>query len=133
MLLKYMEKWPGFVRHIYSLIIILFGWVIFASDEWPTFVSFVRGFFVPSTGFWSSMGIYELTTHLIILAIGIIGSTRLPMIAYEKLFKIKDNDIENGRSAVAVVSADIYLLIVLLLCIATLVGDSYNPFLYFRF
>ena len=132
-LLKYMEKWPGFVRHIYSLIIILFGWVIFASDEWPTFVSFVRGFFVPSTGLYSSMGIYELTTHLIILAIGIIGSTRFPMIAYEKLFKIKDNDIENGRSAVAVVSADIYLLIVLLLCIATLVGDSYNPFLYFRF
>ena len=132
-LLKFMEKWPSVIRHIYSLIIILFGWVIFASDEWNTFVSFMRGFFAPSTGVYSSMGIYELITHAMILAIGIIGATRLPMNVYERIFKIKDHDVENGRTAGAVIATDIYLLLVLFLCIATLVGDSYNPFLYFRF
>ena len=132
-LLKFMEKWPGIIRHIYSLIIILFGWVIFASDEWTTFVSFIRGFFAPATGVYSSMGIYELITHAMILVIGIIGATRLPMNIYERIFKIKDHDVENGRTVGAVVTADVYLLLVLFLCIATLVGDSYNPFLYFRF
>ena len=132
-LLKFMEKWPSVIRHIYSLIIILFGWVIFASDEWNTFISFIRGFFAPATGVYSSMGIYELITHAMILIIGIIGATRLPMNIYERVLKIKDHDVENGRTVGAVVATDVYLLIVLFLCIATLVGDSYNPFLYFRF
>lgn len=132
-LLKYMDKWPNVCKHIYSIVIFIFGWVIFASDKVEVFTSFMNGFFNPATGAVSNNGLYMLSTHFIIILIGIIGSTRLPIRLYEKLFKIEDGKIEEGRSVGAVIFADVFLILIFLLCVATLVGDSYNPFLYFRF
>ncbi|MCB5531974.1 MBOAT family protein, partial [Erysipelatoclostridium ramosum] len=30
---QYVEKWPGAVRHIYAMVLILIGWVLFFSPS----------------------------------------------------------------------------------------------------
>ena len=75
--------------------------------------------------FIDNMAKYILSTNFIMLALGIICSTRL----------VK-NIIDNIKSTLR--KKDIFFivtmnLLILIISIAYLVGESYNPFLYFRF
>ena len=55
--------------------------------------------------------------------IGVVGSTPLAMTLWEKLRNRK----------LMPLAESVLCLAALLLCTASLVSDSYNPFLYFRF
>ena len=61
-----------------------------------------------------------------LLVLALIGSTTLPVRAWERL----SGRVDHGA---AVALRTVGVTVILLLSIAFLVGDSYNPFLYFRF
>ena len=82
-------------------------------------------FHLNGTSLVNSEGLYYLKNYFIIIVIGIILST--PIIS--KLFKKLESKQTNLRS---ILITGIYIGI-LVLSTASLVSDSYNPFLYFRF
>ncbi|MBE7026637.1 MAG: MBOAT family protein [Ruminococcaceae bacterium] len=122
-LLKLLEKLPHFVAHIYSIILILLGWVIFAFDSLSKGFAYFKAMIgISSNGFIDASAIYSINSYAVIFIIGIIAS--LPLC--KKLF-----DKYTGRTRYVLMG--ILSLISLAVCTIYLVSSAYNPFLYFRF
>ena len=114
--LKILEKAPKFVSRIYTLIIIMFSWVLFTSTDLKDIGTFFTS--LGSKPFFSGEVTSFLLQYGILFIIGILFSTPKPKEMFEK-----------QKEAVQIVM----LTIVFILSIAALVAGNYNPFLYFRF
>lgn len=114
--LKILEKAPKFISRIYTLIIIMFSWVLFTSTDLKDIGAFFTS--IGSKPFFSVEVTSFLLQYGILFIIGILFSTPKPKEMFEK-----------QKEAVQIVM----LTIVFILSIAALVAGNYNPFLYFRF
>lgn len=128
-LLKYLDKAPSFISHLYTLLVVLFGWVIFAFDDFSMGLRYLGWMFggegVP---FLNNQSTFTLLANLIMLMILVLGATPLP----GKLARWVMGKLENRQAASAVVET-VAMLAMFLICVAYLVDSTYNPFLYFRF
>ena len=119
---KLLDKAPALIRHTYSLILILIGWVFFSarnlSDSF-SYLSRMFSFSAPST-----LEIYHFVRNIPFLLLLALGSTQLPKKAYEVI---------TSGSSLRKFAISLGGLSVFILCVAELVSSSYNPFLYFRF
>ena len=124
-LLKALEKLPKFFRHVYALLLIIIGWVIFASDDVSVLLPYLGSMF-GANGAIGGMDVYTLLTKAVLLIICCIASTELP----KKLF-LSAAGAMNEKAAFTLKS--VLMIALLALSMILLIGDSYNPFLYFRF
>lgn len=132
-ILKIKDKIPAFFLHIYSLFVIIFGWVIFY------FVDFSRlGEFIPilfgggKAGGWNLVVQNELTGNLWLLIAAVICC--LPISKFFRYFYSKSARSEGAGAEVALTGLKT-ISAVGLLVVSTLllVGSTTNPFLYLRF
>lgn len=124
-LLKALDKLPKFFRHVYALLLIIIGWVIFASDDVSVLLPYLGSMF-GANGAIGGMDVYTLLTKAALLVICCIASTELP----KKLF-LSAAGAMNEKAAFTLKS--VLMIALLALSMILLIGDSYNPFLYFRF
>ena len=124
-LLRPLQKAPAAVQHLYSLLLIILGWIIFALTDFGAIGGYFAALFGAHGGLDSST-MYLLTSNLILLVIAGFASTRLPA-------KLAAGFVQRLTPAGQTAVKCIFYTGVLLMCIAFLVGDSYTPFLYFRF
>ena len=124
-LLKALDKLPKFFRHVYALLLIIIGWVIFASDDVRVLLPFLGSMF-GANGAIGGMDVYTLLTKAVLLIICCVASTELP----KKLF-LSAAGAMNEKAAFTLKS--VLTIALLALSMILLIGDSYNPFLYFRF
>lgn len=124
-LLKALDKLPKFFRHVYALVLIIIGWVIFASDDVSVLLPYLGSMF-GANGAIGGMDVYTLLTKAALLVICCIASTELP----KKLF-LSAAGAMNEKAAFTLKS--VLMIALLALSMILLIGDSYNPFLYFRF
>ena len=82
-------------------------------------------FHLNGTNIINAEGLYYLKNYVVIIVIGIMLSTPL----LSKFIKKVEEKQSNIRS---ILITGVYIVI-LVLSTASLVSDSYNPFLYFRF
>ena len=118
---KWLDKLPGAVRHIYTMVIVLIGWALFAVEDMGRLGGYFRSLF-GGGGLYRPVDGYRLWSYLPTLVILVIGSTPL-------MRKLWDRLGEKARS----VLTPLLVLGALVLCTASLVDAGYNPFLYFRF
>ena len=118
---KYLRKLPAPIQHIYTLVIVIIGWVYFASPDLATALAYIQVMFSLNPG--TMGGASAVLPWLGMGVLGFVASTPLAMKTWEK---VKDKPFMPLVEAVLCLAA-------LLLCTASLVSDSYNPFLYFRF
>ncbi|MDD6094979.1 MAG: MBOAT family protein [Clostridia bacterium] len=122
---KALKKMPAFVSHIYTLVFVLFGWLLFVFEDISagfTYLGYMFG--GGGAALANSAVLFDLLRSLVLIAILCIASTPLPKKLYYKFYSC-------GRAARCAVS--IACGAVLLVCTGYLVDSSYNPFLYFRF
>lgn len=124
-LLKALDKLPKFFRHVYALVLIIIGWVIFASDDVSVLLPYLGSMF-GANGAIGGMDVYTLLTKAVLLIICCIASTELP----KKLF-LSAAGAMNEKAAFTLKS--VLMIALLAMSMILLIGDSYNPFLYFRF
>lgn len=124
-LLKALDKLPKLFRHVYALLLIVIGWVIFASDDVSVLLPYLGSMF-GANGAVGGMDVYTLFTKAVLLIICCIASTELP----KKLF-LSAAGATNEKAAFTLKS--VLTIALLALSMILLIGDSYNPFLYFRF
>ena len=123
-----------FFRHIYTMIAVVVGWTMFRADSVEQGVGFIKMMFGIGAADYVPFGIeYYLTSYnVFIIAMALILSTPLFMFLkdaiIDKLTELSDNTYIYGR-----VVNDLYLVLVLVLCISSLASSTYNPFIYFRF
>ncbi|MBC8584164.1 MBOAT family O-acyltransferase [Youxingia wuxianensis] len=114
---KYLDKFR-ILSHIYLILIVIFGWVLFAITD----ISVVGQYFSRLFSFTGGEDwIFYLRNYGVVLLLGAVLST-------PALKKVGEMAPKKMRW----LSVPITLL-VFLVCVAYLVDASYNPFLYFRF
>lgn len=115
-LLKGLNRCPAIVRHIYTLIIVVIGWTIFAQTDFGQLTEYLKSMFGIGTALIDSDFLYYFSCNAVLLAVLAFCS-----INHKKWIK---------KFEVLRIPA---MIILLLVSFAFLVGGSYNPFLYFRF
>lgn len=125
---KVIAKAPRVLRHVYSLVFVMLGWMIFAIEDIKKLGEYAADvFFFGANGFAGSTFLYQLRNYMVVLVIGIIISTPI----YKKIKSAAEKSPK--LAAVTSVVGLVISCALVVLCVAMLVADSYNPFLYFRF
>lgn len=123
-LLKLLEKLPKIIGHIYSIIIILVSWAIFAFEDLARVGEYIKAMFINSN-LWNSEALYYLQNYGLLILIGAICS--IP------LWKKLKEKIDRKNSKTLEVITTLGYVAIFVLSTASLVTNSFNPFLYFRF
>ena len=130
-ILKWLEKCPAPVGHLYSLILIVLGWVIFALTDFGQMSEYMQVMFGGSADFVDGNFKYLAWSRIWVLIACTIGSTPLVKLVCGRIAGTLSG-VKNGEVILGVLET-VVLLSILALSIAFLVSGSYNPFLYFRF
>ncbi len=129
---KWLERIPV-LSNLYLLMVVMVSWVIFRFTNIELAWALIRSMFGlngnPLTGFAAEI---QLQSHSLLLIVAILACTPLT-----KKFCQKAEDYTQSRGALGtvwnVVFYSVIPVILLLLSTCGLVGDSYNPFIYFQF
>ena len=108
------------IGHVYTILIFTVGWVIFAFTDMHALGQYLASM-IGLHGVMDSAFLYYLQENALILIAGILCCTGLPQ-----------NILQKVTVSAKWLSLFLYTLF-FLLCVSSLVYDSYNPFLYFRF
>ena len=129
---RVLEKLPSFFTHLYLLIVVFFGWILFRFRQLPLVGTVAAGLFGLNGNAFTN---YEINTllfsHIFFLVVALLAVT--PIVKYAGRFlenASKTHPVLAGVNAVVRVAAPPLLM---LLSTMALVGNSYNPFLYFQF
>lgn len=123
---RYLAKWPSIIGHIYSIILIIIGWVLFRADGLRNGLTYLRNMFRFEAGMWDQVVILMTNQYWFCLIAGIIFS--LPVIPkLKRLFK------NTHFYVLADVGAEVGIVVMFIIAIAYLLGKGFSPFLYFRF
>ncbi len=152
-LLGLLKKLPKFVGHVYALLLIGFGWIIFSFTDAAAGVNcFLSLFGIGTSTFCTPTVGYQILHSLPLLLIGAVGATPLPKTLWDKLCTtdwtrigaIREDGFEEpdvmedttvltrrGKLFGVLTSAGTFAL--LIVCVAYLVDSTFSPFLYFIF
>lgn len=131
------KRMPRIIRHIYTLLVVCIGFVIFRADN------ISQGFFMISrmfAGYGSSssamsLAIQQLTPWFIfVFVMAIILCAPLKSVTIKIRNNFEGSKKISQRTASAVQIATYVIAFAILgWCMLRLSGNSYNPFIYFRF
>ncbi len=120
-LLKVLKKTPAVVNHLYTMVIVLLGWSLFYFEDMGALGGFLaKAFSLTET---SVAGVNQILAYLPLMLVSAVAATPVGALVYRKI-----SQKTWGRYASIGVCA-----VLMLLCVAALVSQSYNPFIYFRF
>ncbi len=123
------KKLPGWVQSVYTLLIVVIGWVLFKCEDLSFCISYLRAMVGGyGSGFLNGETIYLLYNYGVLLCLLVLGSTTLPKKITEKVLGI----FKEGAMAQAMLKC-VFILVIFVVSVAYLVDATYNPFLYFRF
>ena len=120
-----LQRVPSPFCHIYTMFFVIIGWGIFYFTDLDSLWIFIK------SAFGVGVPLYDLTAYLAffenlwLLIACIIAATPIPAIIYNHLCK--------KHSVFAALSQPLLVIAGLGVCFILLVGQTYNPFLYFRF
>lgn len=120
-------KPPVFVLHLYTLLVIIFGWVVFRAETMPQTMAIWKAMLGMAPAFVSEDAIALLfKPHFFVFAVlGIFFSIPLKLYCGDKFI---DKLITLPRLRYELIFLALFLVSTVFLC-----GEEYNPFIYFRF
>ncbi len=121
------------ISHLYALVVVYFGWILFRYSDMSLGGTVLKGLFGlngnPLTSFTTTA---IVKNHIFLLGFSILVSTPLFRIIGRWLGNLTAHD-RFLAGAYQVVAYGILPVTLLLLSTAALVGSTYNPFMYFQF
>ncbi|MBR5359908.1 MAG: MBOAT family protein, partial [Lachnospiraceae bacterium] len=129
------EKLPSWLKWMYTMVIVMFGWVLFKLENVPDTLSYIGAMFGAGAGGYTEFSArYYLDNKMIVLLIiailacvpwgevlpGLIGGR---VVAF--------NAAQPGSPVCAVRRT--LLILLLVISMLFIVNSTYNPFIYFRF
>lgn len=123
---KYLDK-TKVIKYIYSLLLIVIGFLIFNSNSLnEIIISLKNMFMINDIVLVDNITLFYLKNYLVLFILAIILSTPLIKVLLDKLKNSKVKHIVEILEMVIIMG-------MLILCVAFLIDASFNPFLYFRF
>ena len=121
-----LEKLPKPISHIYTLLVVLIGWVFFMSPNITTaFTTLGKMISIGATTFANNQAKFMLKSYFILFVLAILLSTKV----YDRIQIF----VYNQYKMKAVYTTWTIYIILLIVCIAFIVGGTYHSFLYFAF
>lgn len=121
-----LEKLPKPISHIYTLLVVLIGWVFFMSPNITTaFSTLGKMISIGATTFANNQAKFMLKSYFIVFVLAILLSTKV----YDRIQIF----VYNQYKMKAVYTTWTIYIILLIVCIAFIVGGTYHSFLYFAF
>lgn len=121
-----LEKLPKPISHIYTLLVVLIGWVFFMSPNITTaFSTLGKMIGIGTTTFANNQAKFMLKSYFILFVLAILLSTKV----YDRIQIF----VYNQHKMKAVYTTWTIYIILLIVCIAFIVGGTYHSFLYFAF
>jgi alginate O-acetyltransferase complex protein AlgI len=146
----WMAKRGAWLRHVYTLVVVMIGWVFFRADNMAHALGYLQTMFglageklvhlphPPIDDAWVSasalhpLPLFANVLTWIAIGAGVIGA--MPWVPY--VTKQVDRWAESGRTKLAVgfeVLALVALALIFVHVAMSLASGAYNPFIYFRF
>lgn len=121
-----LEKLPKPISHIYTLLVVLIGWVFFMSPNITTaFTTLGKMIGIGATTFANNQAKFMLKSYFILFILAILLSTKV----YDRIQIF----VYNQYKMKAVYTTWTIYIILIIVCIAFIVGGTYHSFLYFAF
>ncbi len=126
-----MNRLPAIARHIYLVIIVLISWVFFRSETLEHALAYlgVMSGTSNANGVAASLSFYTNNKVLFGLTFGLVLST--PIFQWVKTAFGESNNLIIAN--IILLSANFLVIGLMILSIIAVAGDTYNPFIYFRF
>ena len=134
----FLGRLPRPLRHLYALLAVLVGWVLFRAESLPQAVAFLAtmaGLGHPAAEA-QPLARYLGNQVAWAISLGIIFSTPVWDILQQQLAKASagwPHPVRLGGLAFGLVLETVLLVALLILSAAWLAGGTYNPFIYYRF
>lgn len=123
---KFFDKIPSPIRWLYSMSVVLVGWMIFYFDDFQTLITaFSVAFGHAGNAFTDPVSETLVINNVPFILIAAIAST--------PVLNVIRRLVEKSSPLTESILRIVYNIVMLILCVASLVGSTYNPFLYFRF
>ncbi|MFO7611662.1 MAG: MBOAT family O-acyltransferase [Clostridia bacterium] len=129
---KIFEKIPAVFSRIYLLIVVLVGWVFFYHTNMAEAIRFIGVMFGNAASFTNSEVSLIFRGNLVFIVVAVIAATPIVRKAFAVLKDYFGSDTRMPTLMEGVFKPALNIFI-LVMSIIFLVGQSYNPFLYFRF
>lgn len=134
LLLKVLDRVPGFVSHVYLLAVVLVGWVFFYFEDMGKGMSYLQAMFGLHGGrLMDDQALINIANSAFLFVMAAFLCTPLPKLVYSRIRAASDWSNQGWLQGLRLVALPVYIFILFLISSAMLVGQSYNPFLYFRF
>ncbi len=126
----FLGKWMGkgrwnILEHIYTLFVVLIGWVIFRAPTFSYALDYIRYMFLPHECMLQAERFFNSKLILYML-MGILGSGILQSLLKQRKIRFA----ADGRISLAGMAG---YMAVMWFSLMLLVNNTYNPFIYFRF
>lgn len=121
------DRWPSVLQHIYALVLVLVGWVFFFSPSLGAALRYLFAMVGGGAGFAGKEVFFVILTHWLFYLLAVIGSTTLGSRMLRAILNVSEN--HTVRTVITLV----VFFGMLVISVAYLIADTYNPFLYFRF
>ena len=119
-----LQKMPTILRRIYTLLVVVLGFVLFNAETLSQAGSDIAGMFgFSGLPLCSAETLYYLRSYGLLFVLGFVGATPL----------VRDTARKLGDRKIGAILEPIVLIALLLICTGYLVDGSFSPFLYFRF
>lgn len=120
---KLIDKLPGVLQHLYTIVVFMLGWVIFYFEDMDKMGQFILSLFSLNSGIIGDEAMVIMLHYLPLLIVGIIAATPVGAIVYGK-FRDKNY---------IWIFETVYCLVVMIIATSAMISQTYSPFLYFRF
>ena len=116
-----LENLPRVLQSVYTLVIVMIGWVLFASPDFASAFGYIASMF-NVIKFGDEVFLFRFFSYWFILLIAAIGATDKA----KRIFK-------NATKGKLYWLRPVLAIVGLIVCMTYIIDDTYNPFLYFRF
>lgn len=127
---------PSPIRWLVTLVLIEFSWILFYFTDTTRLLEAVQAALgLNGQGFLSARTVLILQNNLFLILTCILGNTILPRFLGVQLQVVASMPGKALRARENIYSVLVFLFCaaLLILCTIAMVGDSYSPFLYFRY
>jgi len=125
---KRLEKLPTFVSHMYFTVVMLVGWVFFTFTDLAAGFKYIGRMFFIGGSVCNMTSIIDIAGCIVWLVVSILFCAPIvPKVA--SVWKDAPKELQHKLIWIR----PLFNIVVIFICTTLLVGQSYNPFLYFRF
>ena len=121
---KILAKLPRVLKHIYTMVIVLVGWVFFDIMVLSEAISYIGTMFAFDFAGWEKIFFYFTPKDVIVLLLAFVFCTPIAKKIGAKF---------NPESNTSIILQDLGKIIMFGIALAYMLASDFNPFIYFRF